>query len=101
MHAITDTEPLCEREENGFPISALQWNGDTPHAENRRDGKLTCELMWKSVSSSGDYHDNMNSEMFMKRTKDKLVPCFRKMYSPTIKMVLICDNAAYHHAREI
>ena len=76
LHAITDTEPLCEREENGFPISDLRWNGDTPHSENRRDGKFTCELMWKSASSSGDYHDNMNSEMFMKWTKDKLVPCF-------------------------
>jgi hypothetical protein len=57
-------------------------------------------LFWRASSSSGDYHDNMNSEMFLKWVKDKLVPTFEQLY-PGKKMKLICDNAPYHHKREI
>ena len=99
LHAITPFGPLCERDEKGIPVSDLVWNGDTPHARNTNN-KLTCELMWKATSASGDYHSNMNSEMFMKWTTQKLIPTFELLH-PNKKMVLICDNAAYHHKREI
>ena len=100
LHAITPFGPLCEREENGVPVSDLKWNGDTPHSKELSNGKLTCELMWKAQSSSGDYHDNMNPDMFMKWTTNKLVPTFERLH-PNKKMILICDNAAYHHKREL
>ena len=80
LHAITPFGPLCERDERGIPVSDLKWNGDTPHPTKRNDNELTCELMWKASSSSGDYHDNMNSEMFMRWTTEKLVPTFEKLY---------------------
>ena len=79
LHAITPFGPLCERDERGIPVSDLRWNGDTPLATKRIDNKLTCQSMWKATSSSGDYHDNMNSEMFMKWTSEKLVPTFEKL----------------------
>ena len=53
-----------------------------------------------STSSTGDYHDNMNSEMFMLWVKERLVPAFEKQH-PSKKMVLIADNAPCHHKRVI
>jgi hypothetical protein len=57
---------------------------------------LTAECIWKSDTKTGDYHDNMNSEMFMNWVTKKLVQTFEAMY-PGKRMILILDNAAYHH----
>jgi transposase len=100
LHAITPNGPLCEVDDNGKPVDDLKWKGDTPHPTPRTDGKLTCETLWLAQSSSGDYHDNMNSEMFMKWVEEKLIPLFEKMF-PGKKLILIADNAAYHHKRII
>jgi hypothetical protein len=94
MHAITPFGPLCEKID-GIPVDDLIWNGDTPRPTIQSDNLLSCETLWKAESRSGDYHDNMNSEMFMKWTEERLVPTFNK------QMILICDNAPYHHCREI
>ena len=51
-------------------------------------------------SSKGDYHDNMNGEMFLQWTENKLIKTFQKLY-PDKKMVLVADNASYHHVRVI
>lgn len=102
LHAISCFGPLVGRIE-GVPIDDLKWSGDTPHPttfEDNETGLFTCETMWKAESRSGDYHDNMNSEMFMKWVTNRLVPTFEKMYEGK-KMILICDNAPYHHKREI
>ena len=58
------------------------------------------ELLWVAQSHSGDYHDNMNIEMFMKWVTEKLVPAFERNY-PGKEIVLVADNAPYHHSREI
>ena len=107
MHAITKDGPLCDREPNGYPIDDLIWNGDTPHPmtptsdiDLLTDVPCTCETLWVSDSSSGDYHDNMNNEMFMQWVKHGLEPTFQKHY-PDKKMILVLDNAPYHHRREI
>lgn len=42
----------------------------------------------------------MNSEMFMLWVRTKLVPTFERLH-PAKTMVLVCDNAAYHHSREL
>jgi hypothetical protein len=99
LHAISPHGPLCERVD-GVPIDDLSWTGDTPHPKPRNDGMLTCELIWKASSQSGDYHDNMNSDMFMKWTEEKLIPTFERLH-PQKKMLLICDNAPYHHKRDL
>lgn len=100
LHAITVGGPLTEFEVDGSPVSDLKWKCDTPHPEPREDGKLTCETLWIAQSHTGDYHDNMNSEMYMKWVKEKLIPTFERRY-PGKKMILVADNAPYHHSREI
>ena len=99
LHAITPDGPLCERDDNGYPVDDLVWKKDTPHP-NTASNKLTCETLWMSNSHTGDYHDNMNSDMFMQWVTDRLCPTFEKLY-PGHKMVLLCDNAPYHHKRDI
>jgi len=64
------------------------------------DGKKTCETLWVASSHTGDYHDNMNANMFMQRVEDKLIPTFKVLY-PGKRMILVADNAPYHHKREI
>ncbi len=105
MHAITPDGPLCEMDPvTNIPYDDLIWSGDVPHPkafEKREENEqLTCELLWVSSSSTGDYHDNMNSEMYMKWIKEKLVPTFEKLH-PGKTMLLIQDNAPYHHKRGI
>jgi hypothetical protein len=100
LNAITTEGPLCETDDNGRPIDDLKWKGDTCHPTDRGDGKLTCETLWIAQSHTGDYHDNMNSEMFMQWVEDKLVPVFERKY-PGKKMVLLADNVPYHHKRVI
>ena len=56
--------------------------------------------MWVAQSHTGDYHDNMCSDMFMQWLENKLVPTFEQKY-PGKKMVLVADNAPYHHKRVI
>jgi len=100
LHAIAEDGPLTERFENGDPVFDLKWSGDTPHSTSRLDNKKTAELLWMAGSHTGDYHDNMNSEMFMKWLQEKLIPVFEKLYEGK-KMVLVADNAPYHHKRII
>ena len=66
LHAITNDGPLTEVDENDYPVENLVWNKDTCHPENREDGKINCETLWIAQSKSGDYYDNMNSELFLK-----------------------------------
>jgi transposase len=66
----------------------------------RTDGKITSETIWKQTTKSKDYHDNLNSDIFMTWVNNKLLPCFNRLYEGK-QMVLICDNAPYHHKREI
>jgi hypothetical protein len=54
----------------------------------------------KADVRTGDYHNNINIDMFYKWVAGKLLPTFKKMY-PGKKMILILDNASYHHKREI
>ena len=99
LHAIAEHGPLVDLHE-GRPVDDLRWRGDTPHPEAREDGKQTCETLWMANSNTGDYHNNMNSEMFMLWVKERLVPVFEKKH-PGKKMVLVADNAPYHHKRII
>lgn len=101
VHAITKDGPLVAHDDSGFPIKE-GWFG--AKKGNRRPGvdglKLsdepTAELLWQAKSSRGDYHDAMNDGMFMAWLKHRLTPAFRKRFGAQ-KMVLVLDNAPYHH----
>ena len=44
-----------------------------------------------------DYHDTMTGEFFMYWVEKSLTPAFEARY-PVKKMILILDNAPYHHS---
>lgn len=48
---------------------------------------------WKASKRSGDYHDNVNQEMFMKWLMEKLLPNLEP------RSVLVVDNASYHNVQ--
>lgn len=58
-------------------------NGFIPNA-------FTC---WKASSHSGDYHDNVNGEIFMKWMKEKVLPNLEP------NSVVVIDNAPYHNIK--
>ena len=110
LHAITKDGPLITNDSEGIPIETLSWKPpdssanaketDTPHPIDDDGEALTAELLWVAQSHTGDYHDNMNSDMYMRWVKNRLLPTFKKKYGDK-QMILIQDNAPYHHKREI
>ena len=58
---------------DGQPINDLKWLGDTPYSTAREYIKETCELLWIVNIHTGDYHDNMNSDIFMKWVHKKWI----------------------------
>ena len=104
IHAITKDGPLCQIDPTtGRPVDNIEWNKDTPHADDKTvtdDLLLTAENIWLASSHTGDYHDNMDGELFNKWVVNKLMPTFKRLY-PGKKMVLVMDNAPYHHVRGI
>jgi hypothetical protein len=101
MHAFTPLGVLAEIDNlSNLPVSEFQRKGDACHPHPREDGKLTCETIWKATSRKGDYHNNMNSEMFIKWVTEKFLPTLKQQH-PGKKMLLTMDNAPYHHKREI
>lgn len=59
-------------------------------------GKLSAEGVQPE-----DYHDTLNGEKFVAWLQNRLIPAFEKKYGKRRRMVLILDNAKYHHARGI
>ena len=74
LHAITKDGPLVTNDAHGQPIETLSWTRpdakhnaketDTPHPIDENGEALTAELLWVAQSHTGDYHDNMNSDMY-------------------------------------
>ena len=101
LHAISKFGPI------GKVDTGMTWKGDTPHpcATGHEFCGLTAETLWTSKSNSGDYHSNMNSIMFMKWVEEKLCPAFKlfcdKEFGEQRKMILVLDNAPYHHNRGV
>ena len=81
LHAMTIDGPLVQYDDlTGRPIDDLNWSKDTCHPNTARlDGKTTCETLWVAQSHSGDYHDNMNSKLFMLWVQDKLIPTLNQL----------------------
>lgn len=62
----------------------------------------SCALIFNEVCvddiTPADYHDTINGEKFIGWIQMRLLPTFQKLY-PGKKMVLVLDNAKYHHHR--
>ena len=87
LHALCkDGWVLCA-DENGKPPVVDEWHsGDVK----------TCEMVFRDKVGRGDYHDNMDGDMFMKWINERLVPTVQSKY-PGKKVYMVMDNAPYHH----
>lgn len=63
------------------------------HAGGEKGFVTNAMASWKAESHTGDYHDNVNEEMFMKWIKEKLMPNLEP------RSVLVIDNAPYHNVQ--
>lgn len=60
------------------------------HAGGEMGFILNAQLIFKSQSKSGDYHDDMNKTNFMKWLQEKLIPNLPS------NSLIVMDNASYH-----
>jgi transposase len=62
----------------------------------------SAAIVTSKLSAEGfepeDYHDTLNGDRFIAWMKNRLIPAFESKYGRK-KMILILDNASYHHAR--
>lgn len=64
-----------------------------------KEEALTAEWVFVGKIRKADYHKNMNGDNFMKWVQKRLIPAFEAIY-PDKKMILVLDNAPYHHCRK-
>ena len=62
------------------------------------DIDFTCEVIFKGTIDSEDYHKNMDGTTLMNWINNRLIPSFKRRY-PNKKLILVLDNASYHHPR--
>lgn len=61
----------------------------------------TAEMLFPAgKKKSEDYHENMDCNVFMRWLEKRLWSTFKAMYGEDKKIILILDNAAYHHGME-
>lgn len=96
LRALTIDGLLCDVEPDGQPVNNLLWKGDTPCPVELPNGLSSAECLWMANSHTGDYHDNMNGEMFNKWLQEKCCPAFKKK-CPGKKFVPVLDNTSHHH----
>lgn len=68
------------------------------HSDRCDEKVLSCELIYEAEKGDGDYHANMNGDIYIQWLQNRLIPTFKKLF-PGKKMVLVLDNASYHHVR--
>jgi hypothetical protein len=69
------------------------------HASNTvSEPALNAELIFEGLNVDEDYHKSVNGDVFISWVENRLIPAFKAVYHRK-KMVLVLDNAPYHHAR--
>ena len=86
---MTNDGPLNAKHPSGAPVES---------SANIDQVCLNAELIYQSISTDEDYHRCMNGEIYLKWLKNRLIPTFKHLY-PNKKMILVLDNASYHHIR--
>ena len=85
LHAMSSDGLLC--------------SSDIPTPSSRLEEKqTTAEFIFESVTNEEDYHKSMNGDVFLAWLTNRLIPTFKRIYKRK-KMVLVLDNASYHHVR--
>lgn len=64
------------------------------HAGTSKEGLIEgCDLVFEAKSKDGDYHNEMNSTVFLKWFENQLLPSLKE------PSVIVLDNASYHNVR--
>ncbi len=80
-------------------MDGLLYSSEGPQAtDNVRDEIPNCELVFEANVHEEDYHRSMNGKLFMLWLNNRLIPSFKRKYGDK-KMILILDNASFHHHR--
>lgn len=67
-------------------------SNDLTHVE------LSCEFVFQSVGVNDNYHTAIDGSKWVAWLNNRVIPTFKACY-PGKKMILVLDNAKYHHAR--
>ena len=102
VYAITKGGPLCEADSDGRPLEFGDNFVKSGNGKKIQRGSVrnNAEYLFVGKRNTGDYHDMMNNKNFDEWAKDRLVPAFESKY-PENKMILVLDNAPYHHNIEL
>lgn len=84
-------------------IHAMTKDGmlEMPNADVSNDltnVELSCEFVFQSVGINDDYHTAINGSKWVAWLNNRVIPTFKARYQGK-KMILVLDNAKYHHAR--
>lgn len=106
MHAITKDGPLCSGTKGGDHF-VPSCGGYSLKPRELDDDEHTAEYIFLGKSNTSDYHDSMNNQNFQNWVDTRLRPTFEAMYcigpdkTKHKKMILVLDNAPYHHNIEL
>ncbi|CAN0169096.1 unnamed protein product [Ascophyllum nodosum] len=98
VHAITKWGPLVTRVPvSDFPIEE-GWFKAKPKSKGKQGGKDFALQDEKTAEFSGKQNRRrgMTDAMFMEWLQHRLTPAFNEVF-PGKKMILVLDNASYHH----
>jgi hypothetical protein len=91
---LTDSD--CTKEQELLEIIRTP-NKKLPSADAVFETGLLVWSQNEATSDISDYHKTMDSDMFCKYIENRVYPAFKKKY-PDRRMILVMDNAKYHHA---
>ena len=83
---------------HAFTLDGWLTHDSTVHNGRVDQCALSCELIYEANKGYCDYHDNMIGTIYMQWLHNRLLPSFAARY-PGRKMMLVLDNASYHHHR--
>ena len=89
LHAMT---------KDGLLHTPRRGRSSAPPTNVLSDVDCTCEVIFQGTVDSEDYHKNMDGTVFMNWVRNRLIHSFKRRY-PNHKLILVLDNAAYHHPR--
>ena len=65
------------------------------HAGTRSEGLIDgCDLVFLAKSKDGDYHQEMNSVVFLEWFENQLMPALKNL------SLVVLDNASYHNVKQ-
>ena len=92
LNATTMDNFVVTRNEAGFPIAEKSLG----KSASAIAPMVTSEWIWEANGKVTDYHKNMDGDGFERWMENRLIPAFEALY-PGKKMILVMDNASYHH----